>query len=553
MKKEKCVHCQNIVMGEFTPSETRKWLTALAKKGGMKAVLTAAGSVVPGFGNVSGFIAGTAIDIIYGKDINKLIDYIADLYDDNKVYVFTCPNCGHTWSRKVIEDLMPLSEEDIQDKFKQDFNDYLEKVDDSIEDASETDSLSAEIYSKGCLCQNEIVLSQYLYLAGLCNLLRAKKFKSSKEIEVGKELMLAEYYFERAVELLPDNEYKLMLAAAEILSCHAPEECIEKGAISTSYYTFDDSTLFKTDWLIEIYDNCCFQAIEAAYHMFDFENENYNRDLCIKLCKLGLDLKNRHYRMICNFRLYLEYNSEEALSGKMPVVAARFLNQAFETEDYDIETSDPNNYFDREWLSVCIDYAESIIEDKNPFVERDVIRGLDILKKIADLYINWEDCLAKELACQSLGEYYEEGRYIEKNLSAALRYYSMGGHNEDVERLLQSTKTNVSGSEVSDNNEWEYLEELKSCLEDGEVSKGERRLLDKLRRKLGISDQRAKELEDSLIKPQLTDEEQEYLAEYRECFADEGNISTSERRLLNRLRLKLGISESRAAELEAMK
>ena len=38
MKKEKCSHCQNIVIGVFTPSETRKWLTALAKKGGMKSV-----------------------------------------------------------------------------------------------------------------------------------------------------------------------------------------------------------------------------------------------------------------------------------------------------------------------------------------------------------------------------------------------------------------------------------------------------------------------------------------------------------------------------------
>lgn len=101
--KEYCPHCQNIVVGEFSPSEIRKWLTALAKKGGMKAVLTAAGSVIPGFGNVSGFIAGTAIDIIYGKDINKLVDYVADQFDDNKIYTFTCPKCGNVWMRNEDE------------------------------------------------------------------------------------------------------------------------------------------------------------------------------------------------------------------------------------------------------------------------------------------------------------------------------------------------------------------------------------------------------------------------------------------------------------------
>ena len=101
--KEQCEHCHNMVVGQFSPSDTRKWLTALAKKGGMKAVLSAAGSVIPGFGTVSGFIAGTAIDVIYGKDINKLVDKVADAFDDNKIYVFTCPNCGHTWTRHEDE------------------------------------------------------------------------------------------------------------------------------------------------------------------------------------------------------------------------------------------------------------------------------------------------------------------------------------------------------------------------------------------------------------------------------------------------------------------
>ena len=96
--------------------------------------------------------------------------------------------------------------------------------------------------------------------------------------------------------------------------------------------------------------------------------------------------------------------------------------------------------------------------------------------------------------------------------------------------------------------ESEYLEELKACLEeDSEISVKERRLLNRLRDRLGISEERAEELE----KPQLTEEEQEYLEEYKAC-TEEGELSPKEIRLLNRLRINLGISEERAKELETL-
>ena len=47
--------------------------------------------------------------------------------------------------------------------------------------------------------------------------------------------------------------------------------------------------------------------------------------------------------------------------------------------------------------------------------------------------------------------------------------------------------------------EKEYQEELKACLEDGTISDRERRLLDRLRKSLGISEERAKAIENRLI------------------------------------------------------
>lgn len=109
----------------------------------------------------------------------------------------------------------------------------------------------------------------------------------------------------------------------------------------------------------------------------------------------------------------------------------------------------------------------------------------------------------------------------------------------------ENSSEEQSGSDI----EQEYIEELKECLSNGEISSSERRLLDKLRDKLGISPLRAKELENSLIYSHSGDEE-EYLKEFRAALTD-GTISEKERRLLNKLRSVLGISENRAKELES--
>ena len=134
---------------------------------------------------------------------------------------------------------------------------------------------------------------------------------------------------------------------------------------------------------------------------------------------------------------------------------------------------------------------------------------------------------------------YGQAYYYKRN------YYNSSSHN--------NTYNNDENVEDLSDEEVEYILEVKACLEEGgEISKTEHRLLEKLRIKLGISEDRADELEASLNEPQLTEEEMEYLEEYKECLDEGGTISSSERRLLNRLRSKLGISEERAEELEKL-
>lgn len=95
-----------------------------------------------------------------------------------------------------------------------------------------------------------------------------------------------------------------------------------------------------------------------------------------------------------------------------------------------------------------------------------------------------------------------------------------------------------------------YFDEVRACLAEGKgISNNERRLLEKLRKHLNVPEELAMEIENSLS-PMLTDEEKEYLEEYKLCLEDGHSVTAGERRLLDKLRKQLGISENRAKEIE---
>ena len=98
--------------------------------------------------------------------------------------------------------------------------------------------------------------------------------------------------------------------------------------------------------------------------------------------------------------------------------------------------------------------------------------------------------------------------------------------------------------------EKEYLEAVKEYLSDGSISERDRRMLERLRKSLRISEEQAVELEATLV-PKLTEEEKEYLETIKELLED-GDISERDRRTLERLRKSLDISEERANQLESM-
>ena len=103
--------------------------------------------------------------------------------------------------------------------------------------------------------------------------------------------------------------------------------------------------------------------------------------------------------------------------------------------------------------------------------------------------------------------------------------------------------------------ELEYIEEIKLMLEnDGEIGEGDRKILKRLSVKLNISEQRALEIEQFILNSDksenFSDAELKYVEELKFCFEDGPEITVSGRRLLNKERENLGISEERALEIE---
>ena len=161
-------------------------------------------------------------------------------------------------------------------------------------------------------------------------------------------------------------------------------------------------------------------------------------------------------------------------------------------------------------------------------------------EQLSDYFAGATDCADKVLAFCELDDKSDE-EFLNRRIPEQI---------EELKQLRCGKKSSMHSSSSASvtSEEQEYLEEIRACLDnDGEITSRERRLLDRLRKSLGITEARAKELEASVNS--MSDEEKEYQEELKACLED-GTISDRERRLLDRLRKSLGISEERAKAIE---
>ena len=161
-------------------------------------------------------------------------------------------------------------------------------------------------------------------------------------------------------------------------------------------------------------------------------------------------------------------------------------------------------------------------------------------EQLSEFFVGATDCADKVLAFSECDDKTDE-EFLNRRIPEQI---------EELKQLRCGKKSSIHSSSSASvtSEEQEYLEEIRACLDnDGEITSRERRLLDRLRKSLGITEARAKELEASVNS--MSDEEKEYQEELKACLED-GTISDRERRLLDRLRKSLGISEERAKAIE---
>lgn len=133
--------------------------------------------------------------------------------------------------------------------------------------------------------------------------------------------------------------------------------------------------------------------------------------------------------------------------------------------------------------------------------------------------------------------------YIEWEVS--IEFESIENLNEIYNEVSQDLIMKTSSIEQ------QYEEEVQFMLEDDDIiDEKERRILNRLRDKLGLSNEKALEIECKVLSTiHLTKNEKEYMEEYQELFND-GEINDKERRILNRYATKLKISPERINQLE---
>lgn len=161
-------------------------------------------------------------------------------------------------------------------------------------------------------------------------------------------------------------------------------------------------------------------------------------------------------------------------------------------------------------------------------------------EQLSEFFVGATDCADKVLACCECDDKTDE-ELLNRRIPEQI---------EELKQLRCGKKSSMHSSSSASvtSEEQEYLEEIRACFDnDGEITSRERRLLDRLRKSLGITEARAKELETSVNN--MSDDEKEYQEELKACLED-GTISDRERRLLDRLRKSLGISEERAKAIE---
>ena len=136
------------------------------------------------------------------------------------------------------------------------------------------------------------------------------------------------------------------------------------------------------------------------------------------------------------------------------------------------------------------------------------------------------------------------------NIQPGTKIYRKRG-TDSVETQIVSDEPPTGEPKPLTAEEEKYKEEVLFCLEEtGTITDDDRKYLERKRKKFGISEERAREIEEDAV-PSLTENEKEYLETFKELTVS-GTLTDRAKRLLERERESLGIPKERADEIEKL-
>lgn len=434
------------------------------------------------------------------------------------------------------------SEEDSeQEAFSKQFMDFLN--DQEIQqDKNRVEQFLRNMDKEIQKVHSDVVQSEYRFIQSLCCYYYVFEGKHDDPTLSQR----GEHYIDEALNLLDDKEYALfkLIFRSMNIDLNAQTLVSQQKDISknTPNFMHSDSNLLKSEYLLTIYEQSRCKSLLDSVDFLESRNRYKEAEQCLVMIT---QLSNSVLKSLGYYHLYKYYINGIGEIGKSIEKSFSYCKQVVELNDFS-EDFDKENGLCAQWLECLMILGACYLDGEGTQI--DVQKGIELTLKAANL--------GDTFAMYNLGEVYELGEGVPINLKDAILWYQKAaglGNEEAQEKLKTLTNTSCSRKIELTDAESEYLEEVKACLEEDEViSPRERRLLNRLREKLGISEERAKELEESLKQPQLTTEEQEYFDEYKACLEDGNSISEKERRLLEKLRKMLGISEDRAKEIECL-
>ena len=489
------------------------------------------------------------------------LDMVELVIEFEKVFGITIPD-EYADNLKTVADVVNLIESFVgvsdevefednssneQDIFNQWWNYYLKNESDIIGTPEKLYSFINDLRESINQVENTIIQSQLYYILSLACLFYTKENDEDKQF-----VIIGDDAIQRAVVFInDDDEYQLIqLIYRSFRLKHNSENIIIKQR-ELSNATPDilkmENSYLKPEYWKNVYEDIRHNSLLETCIALEGKEEYVK---AIDIWLLMYSMTSPFSQFIASYYLTQYYYYGRNGVKEDEALALNFATQACVLYDFS-DNFNPDNSLHDKWLE-CLSlvgelYLFGINETENT---KNYSKAFEYLSKAAHF--------GDATSMNNLASMYEEGQGVEKNLETALFWYQNAAEagDEDAPKNVEELKSQISKSgeilkACLSEDEQEYLEEVKMCLEeDNEISPKERRLLDRLRIKLNISEERAKELEESLKSSQLTEDEQEYLEEYKLCFEEDGEISSKERRLLDRLRDKLGISVERAKELE---